>query len=68
MSQSLRGESVSVSVSRPDARSQDAGRSFRMTAIALAVIVIAATAPYMPTVTKIAGAYGVPLEELSEEE
>ena len=25
-------------------------------------------APYMPTVTKIAGAYGVPLEELSEEE
>ena len=24
-------------------------------------------APYMPTVTKIAGAYGVPLEELVEE-
>jgi transcriptional regulator with XRE-family HTH domain len=25
-------------------------------------------APYMPTVTKIAGAYGVPFEELVEEE
>jgi DNA-binding XRE family transcriptional regulator len=25
-------------------------------------------APYMPTVTKIARAYGVPLEELAEEE
>jgi transcriptional regulator with XRE-family HTH domain len=25
-------------------------------------------APYMPTVTKIAGAYGVPVEELVEEE
>ena len=24
--------------------------------------------PYMPTVTKIAGAYGVPVEELVEEE